>query len=131
MLGVILVVQVVHYPLFARVGAESYTGYQRSHMRRITFVVLPAMSVELVTAVWLVVERPAAVPAWQAWAGLALVALLWAPTGLVQTPLHRRLTDGFDAPAHRRLVQTNWLRTLGWAARGGLALWMLAAVMES
>ena len=129
MLGVILVMQVVHYPLFARVGTEEYTAYQKSHMRRVTGIVLPAMSAELGTAAWLAVERPPAVPGWMAWTGLALALLLWASTGLVQTPLHRRLTEGFDAEAHRRLVRSNWLRTAAWATRSGLALWMLARGM--
>ena len=131
MLGVILVMQVVHYPLFARVGTEEYTAYQKSHMRRITGIVLPAMSAELGTAAWIAFDRPPGVPAWMAWAGLALVALLWASTGLVQTPLHRRLAEGFDSRTHRRLVHTNGFRTLAWAARSGLALGMLARVMEA
>ena len=58
MLGVILVMQVVHYPLFARVGTEEYTAYQKSHMRRITGIVLPAMSAELGTAAWIAFDRP-------------------------------------------------------------------------
>ncbi|PSQ80308.1 MAG: hypothetical protein BRD46_04460 [Bacteroidetes bacterium QS_8_68_15] len=131
MLGVILVVQVVHYPLFAQVGAANYAGYQKRHMRRITVVVLPTMSVELITAAWLAFAPPPAVPAWTAWTGLALAVLIWASTGLVQTPLHRRLADGFDARAHRRLVRTNALRTVAWAARGALALWMLARTMKA
>jgi hypothetical protein len=35
------------------------------------------------------------------------------------------LAQGFDAAAHDRLVQTNWLRTLGWTARAALAAWMV------
>ena len=50
MAGVIWIVQVVHYPLFARVGAAGYAAYQGAHVRLITYVVLPAMLVELATA---------------------------------------------------------------------------------
>jgi hypothetical protein len=56
---------------------------------------------------------------------LALVLVIWATTGLVQVPLHARLTQGFDAAAHRRLVATNWVRTAAWALRAGLVCWML------
>ncbi len=131
MFGVILVVQIVHYPLFGRVGAPAYAAYQAAHVQRITLVVLPAMAVELLTAIGLVWWRPFELPAWQVWTGLVLVAFLWASTGLVQAPLHGSLSEGFDAALHRRLVATNWLRTALWALRTALVLWMLAPLLES
>lgn len=130
MLGVILVVQVVHYPLFARVGSEPFPAYQAEHMTRITWIVFPAMTVELVAAVLLVWWRPPGLPAWLVWTGLGLVALIWGSTGLLQVPLHRTLTDGFDAAAHQRLVATNWIRTAAWSARAGLVLWMLTTLLD-
>ena len=126
MFGVILMVQWVHYPLFRHVGTEQYTTYQAEHMRRITWIVAPLMGTELVTAVLLGAAPPPGVPAGAAGVGLALVLLIWGTTGLVQVPLHRRLTDGFDPAVHRRLVRTNWLRTVAWGLRAGLVLWMLA-----
>lgn len=126
MLGVILVVQLVHYPLFRLVGERTYAAYQAAHMRRISWIVVPLMTTELLTAGGLVWALPPGVPVWQAVTGLVLVLAIWGTTGLVQVPLHRRLTEGFDAPAHRRLVRTNWLRTGTWAARGALVLWMCA-----
>jgi len=131
MFGVILVVQVVHYPLFAHVGAETYNAYQSRHMARITWIVLPAMGVELGTAAWLVWDPIAGIPLWMTWTGLGLVALIWTSTGLVQAPLHARLTQGFDARLHRRLVRSNWLRTIAWAVRSGLVLWMLIHVLKA
>lgn len=62
-----------------------------------------------------------------AWAGLALLTLVWASTGLWQVPAHRRLEDGYDARIHRRLVYTNWVRTITWSARGVLAYALLVA----
>ena len=125
MLGVILVVQLVHYPLFRYVRAADYEAFQALHMRRITWIVGPAMTTELVTAGWLAWTPPPGLPPWMTWTGLGLVAFIWITTGLVQVPLHRWLTEGFDAAAHRRLIATNWLRTGAWALRGGLVCWML------
>jgi hypothetical protein len=125
MFGVILVVQWVHYPLFRHVGTAAYTTYHAGHMRRITGIVAPLMGTELVTAGLLVWVPPPGVPAWQPWAGLALVSTIWASTGLVQVPLHRALAEGFDPSLHRRLVRTNWIRTGAWAARAALVLCML------
>ena len=35
------------------------------------------------------------------------------------------MNQGFDAAVHRRLVRTNWIRTVGWTLRGALAVAML------
>lgn len=129
MFGAIWIVQVVHYPLFARVGADGWAAYEAQHQARITWVVGPAMVLELATAIWLVAARPAGLPLWALVAGAALVGALWASTAFVQVPLHTALGGTFDADAHARLVGTNWLRTLAWTLRAGLVLWMAGRVM--
>ncbi len=130
MFGAIWIVQVVHYPLFSRVGAAGWAAYEAAHQSRITLVVGPAMVLELVTAVWLVLDRPAAFPLWAVVAGALLVGLVWASTAFVQVPLHSALSGGaFDAEAHARLVATNWIRTAAWTARAGLVLWLASRAM--
>ena len=126
MVGVIWTVQVVHYPLFAGVGADGWAAYEAAHQSRITLVVGPLMLAELVTAVWLVLDRPPGLPAWAVVLGAALVGVIWVSTAFVQVPLHSALGSAFDADAHARLVATNWIRTAAWTARGGLVLWMTA-----
>jgi hypothetical protein len=108
MAGLIWFVQLVHYPQFPLVGADGFAAYHRRHTRITTWAVGPAMLVELATAAWLVARRPAAMPAWAAWAGAGMVALLWASTALVQVPKHDVLARGFDPAAGRSLVATNW-----------------------
>ena len=44
----------------------------------------------------------------------------------LQVPCHSRLAQGFDEPTWRRLVATNWIRTVAWSARMPLALMLLA-----
>lgn len=127
MVGVIWTVQLVHYPLFAGVGAAGWPRYAREHSRRITWVVAPAMLAEAATAVLLVLRPPAGVPGWATWTGLALVGIAWLSTWLLQVPEHRRMGHAFDAGAHRRLVRTNWVRTAAWSARGALVLLMVSA----
>ena len=75
--GLIWVIQVVHYPLFASVGRSEFAAYEASHTRLITVVVGPVMLLELATSVLLLVVRPAAVPMWAAATGLALVVIVW------------------------------------------------------
>lgn len=126
MVGVIWIVQIVHYPLFAGVGAECWSAYEAAHQSRITFIVGPLMVIELVTAVWLVLDRPPALPLEAVVAGALLVGVVWASTAFIQVPLHAALAEGFVPEVHERLVGTNWIRTAAWTARGGLVLWMAA-----
>ncbi len=129
MAGLIWFVQVVHYPLFAAVGEREWIRYETLHQTRTTFVVLPPMLVELITAgwlAWLVVVGESLVPAWMAWTGLSMVVLLWLSTFAVQVPLHAALSRAHARPKIQALVRSNWLRTVLWSARGVLALWMLA-----
>lgn len=129
MVGVIWVIQVVHYPLFAGVGEAGWAAYEAQHQSRITYFVGPMMGVELATAVWLVLDRPAAFPAWAVLLGAALVVVIWLATLLLSVPAHAALGAGFDAVAHGRLVATNWVRTVAWSVRGGLVLWLAGRAM--
>lgn len=125
MMGLIWFVQVVHYPLMARVGAQDYSLYQHAHMSRTTWVVAPLMLTELATAVLLVpMLGPASYPI--TISGLVLVVLIWVSTAALQVPAHKGLTQGFAERAHRRLVATNWLRTIMWSVRGVLACVLIA-----
>ena len=117
MVGLIWMVQIVHYPLFAKVGPEKFVGYQISHQSLTTLVVGPPMLIEIATAVLLIWSRPAAVPPWTVFAALGLLAIVWASTAFLQVPCHEKLSDGFDAAVHGRLVLSNWIRTVCWTAR--------------
>jgi hypothetical protein len=127
MVGVIWFVQVVHYPLFALVGPEGFADYERAHRWRTSFVVGPPMAVEAVTAIILVLDPPAGLDRTLALVGLGLLVVVHASTVGLQVPAHERLAGGFDPDVARRLVRSNWVRTIGWSARGVLCVAMLAA----
>ena len=122
MAGVILYVQIVHYPLMGGVGEAGFADYEKGHTTRTGWVVIPLMLAELGTAVWLAWRPPT--PDDQVWAlvGLALLGIIWGSTALLQVPAHRRLRSGFHDPTHVRLVRTNWIRTAAWVARVPIAV---------
>ncbi|MBX3434135.1 MAG: hypothetical protein KF847_12500 [Pirellulales bacterium] len=122
MAGLIWFVQLVHYPLFARVGAAGFVEYERLHCRRTTWVVAPLMLAELASAAWLALAPSSPAPVVVAWLGLALVVALWLSTALVQAPLHGRLSQGYDDRTAQKLTTSNWFRTLAWSVRGIVAL---------
>ena len=60
--GLMLIIQWVHYPLFARVGTLSWPAHGRDHQTRITGLVGPLMLSELLSAAWLAWHVPPALP---------------------------------------------------------------------
>ena len=129
MVGIIWFVQVVHYPLFARVGAAGFAAYSTTHARLTGLVVGPPMLVEAATAIALVVSTPPKVSSWLLWVGLVLLAGIWLSTALLQSPSHTELGRGFDLSAHHSLVGSNWVRTVLWSLRGLIVLWILSEAM--
>lgn len=129
MVGVIWMVQLVHYPLLARVGVEEFTGYQAAHSTRITALIALPWAVQGLTAVALVVARPPGVPLWLVLADLALVGVTVLVTVALSVPAHEQLGAGFDTTAHRTLVVTNWLRTAAWTVSGVLSTAVLVAAV--
>lgn len=125
MTGVIWCVQIAHYPLMSGWPHDDFGRWEALHRSRIGGVVVPAMLIEGMAAAALIVRRPAGVPAWLAWAAAIALVAIWGSTFLVQVPLHERLSAGWDAAAHVRLVSTNWIRTLLWSVRLALAAAML------
>ena len=126
MVGVIWMCQIAHYPLFSDIG-DALPRYQARNVRLTTWVVGLPMLAEAGIAVVLLFWRPAEIPLWTAIVGLALVIVIWIATMAFSVPMHERLGHDYADGAHRRLVQTNWIRTVAWTARGALVLWMLVA----
>lgn len=127
MVGLIWTIQVVHYPLFAEVGADAYVAYQRGHIERIgPLLALPWLIEGVCTAALLLVAdrriRRLAVVGAAAMGGVLLISGLWS------APAHGELADGFDAAVHDRLMTINLVRTMLWTLRGVVAVAMLVEV---
>lgn len=112
--GLIWAVQLAVYPHFSAVGREAFPAYHRRYVRGISFVVVPLIGTEVVTAALLLVEGVRG-PLFLG--SLVLIGMIWLVTFAVEVPLHRKLSAGFEPEAHRHLVLANWARTLGWTAR--------------
>ena len=113
MTGLIWFVQVVHYPLMSMVGEANYQTFQRAHMRQTSWVVGPPMLLEALTAVVLVIQLQNSF----AIVGLGLLVGIWLSTAYLQVPQHQALLSRFDGAHHRKLVRSNWVRTVLWTAR--------------
>ena len=130
MVGLIWMVQIVHYNLFDRVGVDHFQQYEVDHSRLITPIVAVPMLLELATSVGLLFAAPERFPPWAAMTGLVLIGLIWLSTAILQIPCHAQLARGFDDATYRRLVRTNWLRTVLWTGRGGLMAFYTALAVN-
>jgi hypothetical protein len=130
MTGVIVVIHVVHYPLFDHVDAAAFPRYHTQHTRRMLPIVFAPMLIELLTSVVLVATPRAGVSRWLTWTGLAAAAVTWGVTAIASVPLHGRLAAGFDATSHRALVRTNRVRLIAWFVHSSVMLVMAAQAMH-
>lgn len=126
MVGVIWTMQLVHYPMLAELSALKPVDAAVEHQRRITWVVGPLMAVEGVTALILMVERPATMSVAAAWLAAGLLGVALVTTAFVQVPQHGRLSSGHDDQTAAALIRWNWIRTSAWSARGTLLAVVLA-----
>ena len=124
MTGLIWFVQLVHYPLFSFVPDSHRPLYSKKHGLKTSFIVLPMMTLEIVTGMMLYFKSPDT----YVWAfGALLLLAIWALTLKQFAPLHQKLSDSGDSRHVLHLVRYNWLRTVFWSARSILVFsWLLS-----
>ena len=131
MTGVIWFVQWVHYPLLATVSVEHAVETAVDHQRRTGQVLAIPMALEGVTTLWLLASRPDVVSLILPWLGAVLLAVALGSTVFVSVPLHAKMTTNPTVDVGRRLVVTNWPRTIAWSARAVVCAVMLLQVVRA
>ncbi len=124
LLLLIWLVQVIIYPGFHRIAPGEFTDYHRWYVNRISMIVLPLMIAEVVLSAKWLLDAGAVV----ALASAFLVLIVWLSTFLLQVPIHNRLKSGKDEMLIRRLVVTNWIRTVAWSLKAAVVT--LAVIKE-
>jgi len=124
LVGLIWVIQTVHYPLMAWVGQAERQRYQLQHVSRMGRLVIPLMLSEAFLTVYLCFTSTSLTHPWLAWLGAALLLIVWAVTGAFSVPAHNKLVSDVPSQALANLVSTNWIRTIAWTGRGVVALFM-------
>ena len=122
MAGLIVFIQIVHYPLMAMVGDSTWVAYERAHTVRTGWVVIPPMLAELLSALWIFADPSNERVRGIAGFGIVLLACIWLSTAICQAPAHRQLSLAYDDEVHLWLVRSNWIRTFAWLARVPIAV---------
>jgi hypothetical protein len=118
--GLVWTVQLAIYPLFEQVGEAAFRTYHQRYTRRIGFVVVPLMGVELVTGIRLMSQVTPGASMAVEWSAFLLILLIWGTTVMLSVPLHHKLGVQYKASTARLLTATNWIRTGAWTLRAGL-----------
>ena len=118
MVGVIWVIQLLHYPSFHFINDQKYIEFQHFHMQRISFIVIPVMLIELASALSLAYFFRFSLTIIL----LALLLGIWAITFIFFTNMHQKLTNGYDPIIVDKLVKINWSRTALWSLRLAILL---------
>jgi hypothetical protein len=119
--GLIWTIQLVHYPLFALIGAREWPHYEAEHQRRITRLVAPLMLANVGLALAVLAEDASASRVLNA----SLAIGIFIATGLLFAPMHRRLETHASTAAVRLLVRANWARTAAWTAQVLVAILLI------
>ena len=123
--------QWVHYPLLATVPVDRAVETAVEHQRRTGQVLALPMAAEGATTLWLLFSRPDAVSLALPWLGAVLLAVALGSTVFLSVPLHSKMVTNPTNEVGRRLVVTNWPRTIAWSARTVVCVVMLLQVVRA
>ena len=114
LLVLIWLVQLVVYPSFRRISSENFPSFHKWYVIRISSVVLPLMILELGFVTWWILsDKPSIAPA----LSTIFVFIVWLSTFVLQVPIHNQLKTGKENLLIRRLISTNWIRTVAWTLK--------------
>lgn len=110
--GVILITQIVNYPLFKYVKSE-FSPFHKQYVKWIGFVVAPIMITELVIVSIMLIQD---------WDNILiqliaiLLFIIWLSTFFIQVPIHNELSLS-NKKNLNLLIYSNWIRTICWVLK--------------
>lgn len=130
-LGQIWLVQVVIYPLFARVGEPDYIGYHRFYTGHIPLVVIVPGFASFLLPFALAFYGPV-VPLWMTVINIAAGVVGLLVTVGLEIPRHGKLeTLGKNDVTIAELIRFNWPRTASITLQAAVTMAMLVHVVGS
>lgn len=115
----IWLVQLIIYPSFRHYSSAELAGWHPTYTTLITLIVGPLMLAQVGLVGYELYGRLS----WLNLLSAVLVGLMWGATAFISVPLHNALAAGHASPALlTRLVDTNWIRTIGWTILFALGL---------
>jgi len=113
-LGIVMVVwlaQAIMYPSLAHIEEHVFVKWHRTYSTRIAFFVIPLLCGQAIIVGIMIYYGGSFLTLLSA----AMIAMCWASTFGLSVPCHARLQRfGKDLTVIRKLVRTNFIRTILW-----------------
>lgn len=119
--GLVLLVQLTHYPSFIFIDKDAWTNFHSFHSSSISIMAMPLMIGELALATYNLWVQPTTIFL----LAFALVLIIWLNTFLQAVPLHQALSDIKDEKKISKLVKVNIIRTIASIIRTILLAYIL------
>lgn len=129
LVGVIWFVQLIHYPLFSRVGVDGFRLFNRREMFRAILIYGFPMTIEITTGILLVWYRLPGIMMLQVWINLILLMGIWGISLVLHLPKQLLLFKSVNLMVVKKIVLFNWFRTVGWTLRGALMIWIIDSIL--
>lgn len=128
--GVHWTFQLVHYPLYTRVGAREFQDYQVSHQRRILWSVRVPRLVAMALTGLLLLWHPWGSETWELWTVfLSFVAATLISFQFIH-PLQKLLSQqGYSTKLIQALTRLHWVRTILTTLSSGILLAIVARLV--
>lgn len=125
MLGLIWVIQLIHYPAFLRIDPSQFSVFHEKHSQALGILAGSAMIAELIFSLMILFNG--------AWilgsVFLSLTVAVWIATFFLSVPLHNRLASGYHQAVILKLIRTNWIRTGLWTMKAIVAMWSILEII--
>ena len=115
MVGIIWVIQLVHYPSFYFIRKDIFVSFQKFHTDKITIIVAPVMLIELITGILLIYMEKNIDIALSI--SLFILIAIWVLTAIYFYKAHQKLMRGYNEEIINQLIKLNWIRTILWTFR--------------
>jgi hypothetical protein len=131
--GAAFIESFVNYSSWHLVGGAEFAQFHQFITPRVLAYLVVPMVLGTLFSVLLLWFRPAVIPLWAVWVTVALQAVVWMSTAMIQVPIQVQLSaDGLSIPLIERLIETNfWFRRVPYAVCAILFLWMASRAFES
>lgn len=107
----IWIIQLVHYPSFVYYDNFDFHKAMLHHQRWISVITMPLMISEMALTLLFFFK-------YQNLNSLVCVIsifVIWTSTFFVQVPLHKKISHNKDLGLIKKLVVSNWVRTIAWS----------------
>jgi len=113
LVGVILMTQILSYPLLLKLSKSDFYDYYNSYTKRISFIVIPLMIFEVLLSIIL----NTILNNFYLFASNILLLVIWGSTFFIQVPIHNKLSSNHSYSLINKLIFSNWIRTIAWISK--------------